>query len=77
MVDLGVEPRLEPTDDELYIMASCGHEIYEGDKIYKINGLRLCECCFEDFLADMDLDEICEKMGGAVEKADYFNELTY
>lgn len=48
---------LEPQED-FYLVADCGCEVYEGEKIYEWDGKRLCPDCFRDLINDLPLEEL-------------------
>ena len=49
MVDIGIEPRLDPPEPEiLFFCAECGNEIYEGEEYWLLHGEIYCEQCIED-----------------------------
>lgn len=64
----------EPPDDDVYITADCGCEIYKGWEIFEWEGRTYCAECFEDAIDELSLDELAEKLGatirtiGAIEK---------
>lgn len=63
------EPPLEPPDDDVYITADCGHEVFEGENMYLLDDIRykykrwVCPDCFKDELDRMSLEEFADILG--------------
>ena len=58
------EPPVEPAENDAYITAGCGHEIYEGEEVFEWeNGATLCSDCLEDRFFEMSLSERAELLG--------------
>jgi hypothetical protein len=53
----------EPPDDDFYIKADCGHEVYEGEYLVEDNntGKIQCEECFRDEIDALPLSELAER----------------
>ena len=57
------EPPITP-QEELYIYADCGHEVYEGESLFEWeDGMTLCPECMEDKLEALTLAEKAKLMG--------------
>jgi hypothetical protein len=57
------EPRLEPPEEE-YIIADCGHEIYEGESEYRdMRGRSYCEQCIRDRADSLDTYTLAVALG--------------
>ena len=53
--------------EERYIMAKCGHEVYEGEDLYETEDGTLCPDCFDDALYINDaLDYDCCTVYGRI-----------
>lgn len=57
-----------PPDDGAYVMADCGHEVYEGEtltywKNAKGKVVTLCPDCFMDRVREMSIAEVAALMG--------------
>ena len=58
------EPSVDPPDNDKYITAGCGHEVYEGEEIFEWeNGITLCGDCLEERFLEMCLTERAELLG--------------
>lgn len=47
-----------------YIIADCGHEVYEGEYLYEWDGKRICPDCMEEEKNSLSLPQFCELLGG-------------
>jgi hypothetical protein len=58
------EPPLSPPEDDRYLTAGCGHEVYDGEDLFEWeNGQTLCSDCLSDRFNDMSLVERAELLG--------------
>lgn len=58
------EPPLEPHDNDGYVTAGCGHELFEGEDLYEWDdGQTLCADCLEDRFCEMSLAEKAVLLG--------------
>jgi peptide methionine sulfoxide reductase MsrB len=56
------EPSLTPPDDGVYIMADCGHEVFEGESLIEWDNKTLCPDCFWDKVKEMTIEEIADHL---------------
>lgn len=57
MLEIGLERNPEPEYDR-YIIAGCGHEVYEGEDVFQWeDGHTLCPDCIESKFDDMGTEE--------------------
>lgn len=66
------EFRLEPPE-EPYIAADCGCEIYDGGKLYELEGKWLCADCFLERVVGLGADAVAEMIGSEIEEADFLS----
>jgi hypothetical protein len=58
------EPPVTPPEDTRYVIADCGHEVYEGEALYdRDDGGTLCPDCMEDKFAELSTAEKAELIG--------------
>ncbi len=58
------EPPVTPPEDDRYIVAGCGHEVYEGEELFEWeDGSTLCGDCLSDRFEEMSLVERAELLG--------------
>ena len=58
------EPPVTPPENDLYIYADCGHEVYEGEIVSEWDdGATLCPECMEDKFEELTLPEKAALMG--------------
>lgn len=58
------EPPTEPNFIERYVVADCGHEVYEGEYLYERDDARtMCTECLEDFIDALTISEKAELIG--------------
>ncbi len=62
------EPRLAPRDEDVYITADCGHEVYEGETYVFWKNARgvtvsLCPDCFWDRVRELTIQEAATLFG--------------
>ena len=58
------EPNMEPPDDTPHVIASCGHEVYNGEELFEWeDGKTLCPDCMEDKFKEMSLIDRAELLG--------------
>lgn len=62
------EPPLEPPEDDRYMIADCGHEVYEGEALVEDNdtGKTQCEECFRDEIDALSLSELADVFNATV-----------
>lgn len=60
------EPIITPEDDEVF--ADCGHNVYEGENLYEVEGKWICPDCFKDMVNELTLPEWAELMNIEVKK---------
>ena len=58
----------EPPDDDFYITADCGHEVYEGDEIIEDNDSVRTQCveCFLDDIRKLTLSELADRFNATL-----------
>ena len=56
------ERRLSPRGDK-FVFAECGHEVYEGERIYEWEPGTLCPDCMEDRFSELSTQEKAELLG--------------
>lgn len=59
------DPKTEP-DEEKYITADCGDEVYVGEYLYVIDGKTYCPNCAEEEINSIGFNELVERLGGEV-----------
>lgn len=49
MIDIGIEPPLEPVDDRIVVCQcdECHDDIYVGEDLYRLGGKCYCHWCVE------------------------------
>lgn len=52
----------DPQDD-MYYTADCGHEVYEGERVYYWEDQMICPDCMQDKIDAMELDELAALLG--------------
>ena len=60
------ESRLYPPEPH-YITVSCGHEIYDGEKMVEWNGKWICEECFRDKVMAQGVEELARVFNSEVQ----------
>lgn len=59
--DRPLEPKEEP-----YVIANCGHEVYEGEELFEFDGVTLCPDCMADKFEELTLHEKAALLGYTV-----------
>ena len=58
------EPPVTPPEDEHYVTAGCGHEVYDGEELFEWeNGQTLCADCLSDRFGERSIVERAELLG--------------
>lgn len=58
------EPPVSPPEDDRYLTAGCGHEVYDGEDLFEWeNGQTLCADCLSDRFSEMSIVERAELLG--------------
>ena len=53
MLDKVPDYHLDPPEDRVFAMCDyCGREIYEGEEYYEIEGDRIHEDCFDEYIRE-------------------------
>ena len=61
------EPSLIQPED-FYVMADCGHEVYEGESLYEWCGKYYCADCFKEEINDLEAVELASLVGSEVQR---------
>ena len=53
--------------ENYFVMADCGHEVYDGENLYLWNEKTLCPDCMKDKVGEIPLSEIAVFLGAKIE----------
>lgn len=58
------EPSVDPPED-FYMIADCGHEVYEGEHLIEWQGKQICPDCFKEDILDLPVWELAALLGAS------------
>lgn len=54
--------------EEKYITADCGCDVYDGERLFTLEGKKICPDCMKDMIHRMSLEKLAYLIGADIEE---------